>query len=128
MDDKFSFNIKENDIDEIIDEKVNGNAFIALRKVAWGNGPHKLELRKWVIDSEGNEKPMKGLSFFDEVEGTNNLINTLLKNDYGKTTDVLLSIKDRDDFNESLDNVLNNKNIKEEDDNYDYYDPREALI
>ena len=125
--DKFSFNIKEDDINEVIDEKKNGNAFVALRKVSWGGSPHKLEIRKWVIDNTGNEKPMKGVSFFNEDEGTNNLINVLLKNNYGNTVDVLSSIKDRDNFKDSLNKVMSGE-VNNEEDNYNYYDPKEALL
>lgn len=94
-------------IDEIIEEK--GNAFIALREVAWGTGQSKLEIRKWYTDANGNETPNKGVTFMTE-EGPNQLVNAMTGLGYGDTQEVLKNLSTREDFRPSLNNVLNNPN------------------
>lgn len=91
-------------IDEIIDEK--GNAFIALREVAWGNGTSKLELRKWYTDANGNETPNKGVTFMTE-DGPNQLVETMTSLGYGDTQRVIQNLSQRDDFRPALNTVLN---------------------
>ena len=115
--------------DHIIDEK--GSAFIALRKIQWGIGQNdeedpekvKLDLRKYYSTSEG-ERMSKGLSFLTE-EGPGELVNVLVEQGYGKTTDVLSRLMNRDDFKDAVDQVVGNH---EEDDEDDFYDPREVLF
>lgn len=126
-DDNFEYTIDEN-FDHIIDEKQGGNTFLALRKISWAGREPKLDFRKWFIDKDGNEVMGKGVSFIDEEKGTNELINVLLQNNYGKTKDVLHSIKDRDDFQHSLDIALGRVKDDEEEDSTVYYDPREELV
>lgn len=87
----FKYKIEEEGINEIIDEK--NNTIIALRKVSWGNGPSKLELRKWYINEKG-ETPNKGFSFLTE-EGPNNLVSALLKNGFGENKVLLDTLKER---------------------------------
>ena len=43
-----SFTYHVGDVDEVIDTK--GNSVVLLRKLAWGDGEEKLELRRWVMD------------------------------------------------------------------------------
>ena len=126
-DDNFEYKIDEN-FDHVIDEKDGGNTFLALRKISWGGKDPKLDFRKWFIDKNGNEVMGKGVSFINEERGTNELINVLLQNDYGKTKDVLDSIKDRGDFQHSLDIALGRVKDEEEEDSTVYYDPREELV
>lgn len=125
-DDNFNYEIDE-EFDYTFDEKQGGNSFLAARKVKWGSGDFRLDIRKWFINNEGKEIPGKGITFMDEENGTNNLIKVLLNNNYGKTKDVLCSIKDREDFQYSLD-VVQGKIKEEEESNETYYDPREDLI
>lgn len=120
--------------DHIIDEKPGTNVFLALRKIQWKqNGPVKLDLRKWATNSDGTEVPLKGVSFIDETEGPNNLIQTLITTGYGNTKDTLLSLKDREDFRPSLNSVLGkddelyDSSIKEEEQEI-FYDPKESLF
>lgn len=113
-------------MDEIFDER--GNVFLAMRKVQWckpGAEPDpekgKLELRRWHMKPEG-ETPSKGFSFLTE-EGPNELVNVLVSNGYGHTKDILMRLKERNDFEESV------KAIYDEVDHDDeYFDPREALL
>lgn len=130
-------NIKYNimdGFDHIIDEKPGTNVFLALRKIQWkDNGPIKLDLRKWATNADGTEVPLKGVSFLDETEGPNNLIQTLITTGYGDTKDTLKSLQDREDFRSSLNSILG-----KEDDLYDssikaeeqevFYDPKESLF
>ena len=123
---EFSYKIDE-DFDFIIEEKAN--TFIALRKIAWGEGKEsKLDLRKW-YSSQNGETVGKGVSMSDE--GANELVKVLLENNYGYTNEILAAIKDRDDFRIKLNAILG-----EDDPNYDkdvkddevYYDPMKALF
>lgn len=117
------------DYDETIDEK--GNSIVALRKVQWGIGPDdqedpekvKLELRKWYINPEG-ETPGKGVTFLTE-EGPHELAKTLVGSGYGHTEDILSSLMKREDFVDVCKNIQNPS--KEEMDNSEYYDARQAL-
>ena len=58
------FEIKENGINELIDEGT-GNSSIMLREVGWNGRDPKLEIRKWIIDVD-KETPMRGLSFITD--------------------------------------------------------------
>ena len=87
----------DSSIDEVIDE-VPGSSFIALRKLRWSeNSSFKLDIRKWYTNSEGEEIAGKGVSFMTD-EGPDNLIEVLLKHNYGDTRKTLNGIKDREDF------------------------------
>lgn len=113
------------DVDEIFDER--GNVILAMRKVGWAGKEPKLELRKWNIGID-KETPNKGFAFLTE-EGPHNLAGCLLRLGYCPTEDVLNSIKDRDDFKESLVKVLGSKEaIKELGIEEDYFDPKECLF
>lgn len=97
-------------IDEVIDE-IPGSSFIALRKLRWSeNSPFKLDIRKWYTNSEGNEIAGKGVSFMTE-EGPDNLIEALLKHNYGDTRKTLNGIKDREDFLPAVKEIINEKGI-----------------
>lgn len=113
----FSYTV--GDIDEVVDSR--NNTAIMLRKVAWGNGPEKLEIRKWFLDIN-KETANKGVAFLTD-DGPSNLINAMLKHGYGDTLQVLNSIKDRDDFDSALASIgkknPTNKNIKSVDDYFD---------
>ena len=128
--DAFKYRIVDH-IDFVFEEQ--GNQFSALRKVAWGDSPDekaKLEVRRWMNDAKGQTLAAKGLTFLTE-EGPGELACTLLKLGHANTKDVLISIKDRDDFRKSLNSVLG-----KDDEAYDessgtleddFYDPREVL-
>ena len=112
-------------MDEIFDER--GNVFLAMRKVQWckpGDEPDpekaKLELRRWHMKPEG-ETPSRGFSFLTD-EGPNELVNVLVSNGYGNTKDILLKLKERNDFEDIV------KNIYNEIDSDEYFDPRETLL
>lgn len=115
-----SFTYTVGDIDDVVDSK--SNSVILLRKLAWGEGAEKLELRKWVIDIN-KETPLKGVTFLTE-EGPHNLVTILLQNGFGRTKNVLEVLSIRDDFKSSLESLgkptkskLSNK----------YIDPKEIL-
>ena len=87
------------DYDYIIHEK--GNTYVSLRKVKWSeNSDVKLDLRKYVTNTDGSEKMMKGCSF-DEEAG-HELAHVLTETGYGDTRVILNNIKDRDDFKVSM--------------------------
>lgn len=113
------------DFNDIVDER--GNTIIAYRKVAWGNGEEKEEIRKWYVDIE-KETPNKGVTFLTE-DGPNNLVDALIKHGHGDTKRILGALKEREDFEESLVSVVGKKAVKQakETESQDYYDPREVL-
>ena len=127
---KYRYRIVDH-IDFVFEEQ--GDKFSALRKVAWGDASDekaKLEVRRWINKSDGTILANKGLTFLTE-EGPGELACALLKLGHANTKDVLISIKDRDDFRKSLNSVLG-----KDDEAYDesagtleddYYDPREVL-
>lgn len=126
----FKYEINPN-FDHVIDEK--GNVVIKLSKIKWGESTEeKLDLRKWHIDAEGNERMSKGVSFLTE-EGPNELVSCLLTEGYGDTREVIDSIKDREDFMPSLVESLNEKGnaaaiLKDIGIDEKYYDPSSILL
>lgn len=120
----FEYEIEEG-FDHVFDEK--GNTFLALRKVQWGGkGDFKLDLRKWYINSNGEETVGKGISFLTE-EGPHELAKVLVDNGFGHTGEILQGIYHRDDFEQCLENLRNGINVMDNNDE-DYYDPKEFLL
>lgn len=115
--------------DNIFDEK--GSMYLAMRKVAWySKGKEeptedkaKLELRKWLINKDGEEIPQKGFSFLTE-NGPHDLAKMLVHNGYGDTKELLKELKNRKDFKESVNHMYddNSENTSE------YFDARSALL
>ena len=112
---------------QIFDEK--GNVFLAMRKVQWCKpevdpdpDKAKLELRKWHMHSDG-ETPSKGFAFLTD-EGPHELANVLISKGYGHTRDILLKLKERDDFENVVKDIYNEVDHNDS----EYFDPREALL
>lgn len=107
------------DFDHIVDEKAN--TFIAVRKLVWGEvdadnvdkNKIRFDIRKWYTRSDGTESVGKGVSFITE-QGPHNLAKMLVENNYGDTKDLLVGLKDRDNFRSSLNSILD-----KDDDLYD---------
>lgn len=122
------------DFDFILEEK--GNSFTALRKLKWSeNSTVRLDIRRYIINSEGDEVTGKGVGFLTE-DGPDELVKVLVENDYGVTSEILSAIEGRDEFIVSLKRVLsdekleelNNVTIEEEEEDEEvYYDPRELV-
>ena len=117
------------DLDEIFDEK--GSSFCAMRRVQWvkeGEEPDreksKLELRKYRMGPEG-EVTGKGFSFLTE-EGPDELVNVLIGQGYGDTREVLLKLKERENFKEAVETLYDDTSS----DDYDgeYFDMRSVLL
>ena len=114
------------DFDNIFDEK--NNVFLALRKIIWGeNGDPesaKLDLRRWGIDADGNERPHKGFSFLTE-EGPHELARVLIENDFGYTNEILEELSKRDDFEMCLNEVVgeDSRFFNPKAESQDFYDP-----
>lgn len=124
--------------DFILEEK--GNSYLALRKLKWNeNSTPRLDIRKYMIDSEGNEVIGKGIGFLTDV-GPHELVKVMVENGYGKTIHVLNGIKDRDDFMPSLNKVLSESQMDElsdvnpdlefgeEEEEPEYFDPRKLVL
>ena len=125
--DKYKYTV--GDIDELIDER--GNSVIMLRKLAWGEGKEKLEIRKWIVDID-SERANKGVTFLTE-EGPHNLTDTMVKLGFGNTENIISELSKRDDFNTALVSVIGETGVKRAKKSAStgtetYYDPKEALL
>lgn len=124
------FEIKEDGINELIDEGT-GNSSIMLREVGWNGRDPKLEIRKWIIDVD-KETPMRGLSFITE-QGPHTLTEVLTEKGFGNTEKLIINIKDREDFDDSLVKVIGKKKIEKSKNTEvtisedDYFDPKSVL-
>ena len=103
-----SYQINPDGINEVIEE--NGNMITMLRKVSWGGKGEKIELRKWIVDTD-SEKPMKGCAMTDL--GWHNLASVLTKNGFGDTQEIISNLQERDNFEESLTKVIGKKKYTE---------------
>ena len=120
---EFVYDIDDS-FDYIIDE--GGNTSINVRKISWNGKPYKLDIRRYTY-KDGEEKMMKGISLSDEA--SNELTKVLIDNGYGNTKYIINSLKNRDDFKESLleDNNSSDVNNNTDDEDEEYYDPKELL-
>lgn len=119
---EFVYDIDDS-FDYIIDE--GGNTSINVRKISWNGKPYKLDIRRYTY-KDGEEKMMKGISLSDEA--SNELTKVLIDNGYGDTRYIINSLKNRDDFKESLLEDNNSSDVNNTDDeDEEYYDPKELL-
>ena len=122
----FDINFKVHpDFDELIDER--GNTAVYFRMVDWNDREAKRpEIRKWRI-SENGETPDKGVTFLTD-DGPKNLAKAIIKKGFGETAEYIEALKDRDDFDDSLAQVIGKKKVNEakntEVEVGDYYDPK----
>lgn len=122
----FDINFKVHpDFDELIDER--GNTAVYFRMVDWNDREAKRpEIRKWRI-SENGETPDKGVTFLTD-DGPKNLAKAIIKKGFGETAEYIEALKDRDDFDDSLAQVIGKKKVNEakntEVEVEDYYDPK----
>lgn len=108
------FKFSKRGIDRIIEEK--NSTFLALRQIAWNVTDEdevdetkiKLDLRKYMIDKDGNEVMGKGVSFLT-LEGPNELVKIMLEEGYGDTTECLDVIRKRNDFIEAITFITDGK-------------------
>ena len=115
----FSYEIIDG-FDHIIEE--SGNNSINLRKISWNGRPMKLDIRKYAY-KDGEEMMMKGCSFSEE--GANELTGVLVESGYGETRRIIKSLRDREDFDESL--LDKSIEIEDDDSTEDFYDPKQLL-
>ena len=115
-------------MDIIVDER--GSQFITMRKTQWvedDKDPEpekaKYELRKYIIDKDGNEKPGKGVSFLTP-EGPHNLVKELVAAGFGDTKEVLIALRGRENFRESVEHLFD----PEEAASGEYFDMRTVLL
>lgn len=97
------FKYKVVGIDEIIEER--GNTISRIREIKWGDGDNiKLDIRRYHIDKNGDEKMSKGFGFVTE-DGPTNLTNILVEQGYGDAKFILKHLKDRDEVKDLLEDV-----------------------
>lgn len=128
------YEVKENGINEIIDEK--NNTVMMIREVAWGKNIEKkqycLEIRKWYVNTE-SEVPGKGFTFTTE-KSPHNLVDTMVRIGFGNTKNIIDGIKNRSDFDEALaqsiskNKIESAKNKKITVTSEDYYVPQSLII
>lgn len=122
------------DMDNIIEE--GKNMFTAMRLVSWTETAQpKLDIRKYFVDAEGNEKASKGIAFDPNGDAPNALTLALIKEGYGDTEDVINGIKTRQNFMPSLVKCLNENpedletlGINPAEVASEYYDPMKELF
>lgn len=102
-----------------------------VRKVQWvkdGNEPDeskaKIEIRKMYVNAE-SERTGKGYTFSTE-EGPGELVVGLIDAGFGKTKDILKSVRKREDFLESAKTI--NDEQDENDDSGEIFDMRDLLL
>lgn len=110
---EFKYAIVEGGIDEVFDER--GNTVLKMAMTSWNDRPAKLELRKWVMGTDGELSPNKGFAFLTE-EGPTELVHSLIKNGYGNKSIIMDLLKDRPD-----------EEVKDAEESDFYYDPVELL-
>lgn len=109
-----------------------GNSSYMIRQVSWNGRPEKIELRKWITTSNGDEVPGRGFSFKDRAK-LDEIVEGLAQNNFGKTKVILQNIRDREDFEESLvqtigqQKVIQARNTEFEVAKDEYYDPRNLI-
>lgn len=107
------YKVKENGINEIIDEK--NNTVMMIREVAWGKNVEKeqycLEIRKWYVNTE-SEAPGKGFTFTTE-SSPHNMVDTMVRLGFGNTKRIIDGIKNRKDFDEALAQSISKNKIEE---------------
>lgn len=116
--------------DQVIDEK--GSQFISLRKVQWAkDGDEKddtkghFELRRWRVGADGGESPAKGVVFLTE-QGPHNCVTGLIEAGFGDTKEILLKLKERNDFRQAVETMYDDTEIS--DTNGEFFDARELLL
>lgn len=121
---EFKYSIRG--INRIVDEK--NNQFIRLAQIAWVGAEDevsddmiKLDIRKYTVGADGNERMLKGCSFLTE-EGPHELTHALVEEGYGKTEKILSAIKQRNDFPDAVKNCYGDKVSEEVDDTFDLRD------
>lgn len=102
-----------------------------VRKVQWvkeGNEPDeskaKIEIRKMYVNAE-SERTGKGYTFSTE-EGPGELVVGLIDAGFGKTKDILRSVRKREDFLEAAKTI--NDDQDENDESGEIFDMRDLLL
>lgn len=132
---QYIYKIKENGINEIIDEK--NNTVMMIREVSWGQknidkDEYHLEIRKWYVNTE-SEVPGKGFTFTTE-QSPHNLVNSMVNLGFGDTKKIIDGIKNRADFEDSLAKSISKNKINEAKNkkvvisSEDYFTPKNLLI
>ena len=117
---QLTYEVVEGGIDVIVEER--GNTLIRLAEVSWNNRPAKLEVRKWMVNTDGDFTPNKGV-VFSTPEGPTELVHALLENGFGDNKKIKEIMESRGvDLNITIEESEISDN-----NGSDYYDPREIL-
>lgn len=107
----YDFNLEIDQSLNVVFDETPGNSFLALRKLRWNpNSPFRLDIRKWYTNAQGEEIAGKGISFMTP-EGPENLVQALLENGYCDTRKTLNGLKNREDFEIAIKEVITENNI-----------------
>lgn len=105
----FSFSIKENGINDIIEE-MTPTSYMALREVRWTeDGDYHLDLRRYFVKQDGSEIPGKGTI----IRKPNKLTECLIGHGFGDTRECMKELYKRDDFLSALGQTLSGITDKE---------------
>lgn len=116
-------------IDELFEEK--GNQFSRFAEVCWGEDTTKtfLEVRRYVMNENNEETPLKGFTFLDREKGPGELAKAIVRNGFGDTQELLEELSERDNFSSSLNKVVG-KDSPHYDDSIleeEFYDAKEFI-
>lgn len=115
-------------IDELFEEK--GNQFSRFAEVSWGESDKTfLEVRRYVMNENNEETPLKGFTFLDREKGPGELAKAIIRNGFGDTEELLEELSKRENFDSALNNIVGkdsphyNDSIPEE----EFYDAKEFI-
>lgn len=87
-----------------IDEGKNGS-YLGIRKIRWNpDKPFKIDLRRYVVRTDGDEFPSKGISLDDDV--ADKVTESMIELGYGDTGNIITIITDREDFAEAVQDII----------------------
>lgn len=96
----FNYEMNPDGPNVIIDEGTN-NSFIGIREVRWDpNVPFKIDLRRYVVRTDGEERPSKGLGLTEETADA--VTEGLVEIGRGRTDKMLKMLFEREDFEGAL--------------------------
>lgn len=96
----------------VFDER--NNSFLAIRNVSWNEREPKLEIRKYFINSDGEETPNKGVIFLTD-EGPHTLAEKLVESGFGNTEKLKQYLDTRvDEEEEEIEEVEDDAEVEDD--------------
>ncbi len=93
---ELSYSYNKEGMDVILEE--TSNSVTAIREIRWNDSSdYRLDIRKYFVNSDGEVRPGKGISFSDTA-GPARLTLALVDNGFGDTQDIMNAMSTREDF------------------------------